>query len=201
VLRSKVEAEITKLFGKGPNPLVIQLFYLLDHCENLMAYQKQVDHELRRFAFENDVCKRFMEIPGVGPIGALTFYTAVGEPARFRRTADVGSYLGLTPKLHHSGLTQRVGRISKMGHVATRTLLVRASTHFMRCSAKDTALIAWASQVEQRRGRGRARIALARKLATIMLAMWKTGEPYRPRYLAGLSQLPKGAADLDLADP
>lgn len=181
-LRQRVEAEIKKLFGKAPNPLVAELHYLLDLCERLIVHQYQIDRELKRLALEIDVCRRFMAIPGIGPICALTFYAAVSEPLRFRRAADIGSYLGLTPKLHQSGQTQRVGRISKMGSGAARTLLVGASTQFMKCSA-GTQLHAWASQVEQRRGRGRARVALARKLAIIMLSMWKSDEIYQPKPL------------------
>lgn len=180
LLRKRVEAEIKKLFGKAPTPFVAELRHLLGLCERLIAYQQQADRELKRLALQIDVCRRFMEIPGIGPIGALTFYAAVSEPQRFRRSPDIGPYLGLTPNLHQSGLTQRSGRISKMGNVPTRTLLVRANTIFMKSSDTGTQLYAWASQLEQRRGRGRARVALARKLATIMLAMWKSGESYRP---------------------
>jgi transposase len=180
-LRQRVEPEIKKLFRKAPNPLVAELGYLVDLCERLIAHEYQIDRELKRLALEIDVCRRFMAIPGIGPICALTFYAAVSEPHRFRRSADIGSYLGLTPKLHQSGLLKRVGRISKMGSVPARTLLVRASIEFMKWSDNSDQLHAWALQVEQRRGRGRSRVALARKLAIIMLSMWKRGESYQPK--------------------
>lgn len=182
-LRDKVEAEIGLLFGKNPSPLVSDLRHLLALCEQLIAYQNGIDGELARLANQNAVCRRLMDIPGVGPICALTFYAAVGEPDRFQRSSDIGSYFGLTPKLHQSGLTQRAGRVSKMGHVAARTLLVRSSVCFMQFSDCDNALYVWASRLEQRRGRGRARVALARKLATIMLALWKSGESFQPKRL------------------
>lgn len=201
LLRQRVEPEIKKLFGKAPNPLVAELRYLLDLCERLIAHQQQIDRELKRLALEIDVCRRFMAIPGIGPICALTFYAAVGEPHRFRRSADIGSYLGLTPKLHQSGLVQRVGRISRMGSAPTRTLLVGASTRFMKCSDTGTQLHAWALQVEQRRGRGRARVALARKLAIIMLSMWKSSQSYQPKLLESeASSQPFETANLDLVD-
>ena len=139
---------------------------------------------MSKLANENETCRRFMEIPGVGPICALTFYAAVGEPNRFRRCTDVGSYLGLTPKTHQSGLISRPGRISKMGNKEARSLLVTASTQFMRLSDPGTAIHTWARAVELRRGRLKSRIALARKLATVMLAMWKTGEHYHPALAA-----------------
>lgn len=179
-LREQVEAELRNLFGKTPNPLASALRLLLDHCEQLLAYQSTIDRELTRFASNNEICRRFMEIPGVGTHCALTFYATVDDPHRFRRSADIGSYFGLTPKLYQSGLAMRHGRISKMGNSAMRTLLVHAALSFMRWSSTDSLLRTWASSVEERRGRGKARVALARKLAVIMLAMWKSGANYEP---------------------
>jgi len=179
-LRPLVEAEIKTLFGRTSTPLVCELRRLLDHCLHLMEEVKRTDKEMRQLANAIDPCRRFLEIPGVGPICALSFYAAVGEPNRFRRCTDVGSYLGLTPKTHQSGLVSRAGRISKMGNREARSLLVTASTQFMKLSDTETAIHTWARAVELRRGRLKARIALARKLATVMLAMWKTGDHYHP---------------------
>jgi transposase len=181
-LRAKIEVEIKTLFGRATNPLPPDFDYLLEHCEQLIAYQYQLDGELKRLAANNEVCRRFMQIPGVGPICALTFYAAVGDPHRFKRSSDIGSYLGLTPKLHQSGLTMRLGRISRMGNRTMRTLLTHASLRFMHASKQNSDLLGWASEVEQRRGRGQARVALARKLAVVMVAMWKKGEDYQPNY-------------------
>lgn len=181
LLRHKVECEIKKLFGRAPTPLVADLRYLLDLGERLLLHEKTLDAELKQLSRENDLCRRLIEIPGVGPICALNFYAVVAEPHRFRRSSEIGPYLGLTPKIHQSGLALRIGRISKMGNRTMRSLLVQASLGFMKCGNPDTQLHDWALRLEQRRGRGRARVALARKLATIMLAMWKSGQPYQPR--------------------
>ena len=180
-LRDVVEAELERLFGSAPIPLIADLRSLLDVGETLLVQQKAIDRELRRLSGEIDVCRRFMEIPGIGPIGALNFYAAVAEPHRFHRSSDIGSYFGLTPRIHQSGLSLTTGRISKMGNPAVRSLLVGASAVFMRSSNPNTELHAWAFQIEQRRGRGRARVALARKLATVMLAMWKRGARFQPK--------------------
>ena len=91
---------------------------------------------------------------GVGPICALVSRRPWVSRSDFASSTKVGSYLGLSPRLHQSGLTMRMGRISKMGHPATRTLLVQASIQFMRCSPKDCELYAWATSIEKRRGRG-----------------------------------------------
>jgi transposase len=179
-LAEAVEREIGRLFGKTSSPLIAELRRLARDCERLVAYQLELDCELRRMALGNEICRRFMEIPGVGPICALSFYAAVGDPHRFSRSTDIGCYFGLTPRLHQSGLTRRVGRISRMGNAAVRSLLVRASLTLIKSGGGAGALQQWASGVEQRRGRGQARVALARKLGVIMLTMWKKGEPYQP---------------------
>ena len=102
-------------------------------------------------------------------------------PDRFTRAKDIGAYFGLAPTIHQSGVSSRRGRISRMGSAAMRSLLVQASITFMRFSGVDNDLRHWASRIEARRGAGRARVALARKLAIVMLSMWKTGHPYEPR--------------------
>jgi transposase len=179
-LRGKVEAEISRLFGRGSDGPAAELLELLGYCEQLVAHQAATDREIKRAALENEVCRRFMAIPGVGPICALTFYAAVGEPHRFRRSSLIGPYLGLTPKLRQSGLSLRQGRISRMGNVAARTLLVQAATALMRSADDGSELRNWTAAVVQRRGPGKARVALARKLAIVMLSMWKSGESYSP---------------------
>lgn len=178
--RKKVEPEIRRLFPRSFNPIAGDLLYLLDHCERLVRYQADMDNELRLIALRNETCSRFMAIPGVGPLCALTFYATVDDPHRFRRSSDVGCYLGLTPRLHQSGLTSRIGRISKMGNRSARSLLVQAAIRFMSSSNADANLRSWTLAIEQRSGRKKARIALARKLGVMMLAMWRTGEPYNP---------------------
>ena len=89
-LRPIAEAKYCELFGKAPNPLASDMRHLLDHCMDLVAHEKEVDRDFERLARENDLCRRLMEIPGVGPICALTFYAAVGEPLRFRRSSESG---------------------------------------------------------------------------------------------------------------
>jgi len=202
-LRGAVEAETRRLFGKAATPLARELLHLADHCEALFDHQLGVDRELKQFASQNEVCSRFMEIPGVGPLCALSFYSAVGDPFRFRRSTDVGSYFGLVPQIHQSGLTLRVGRISKMGNTAVRTALVQASMTFMRYASPESQLRLWASSVEERRGRRKARVALARKLSTVMLAMWRNGEAYHPRAVArhgGLRDESRSKAQLSRDD-
>lgn len=186
--RSAVEAEIRKVFRSGSGALVAQLRYLADHCEHLIAHQRAIDRELTRAAHENDVCRRLMEIPGVGPLCALTFCAAVDDPHRFSRSTDVGSYFGLAPKLHESGLTSKRARISKMGNKSVRSLLVHAAALYLTHCTPDSPLRNWTLRIEERRGRAPSRVALARKLAVVMLAIWKSGGQFEPTRGVSITQ-------------
>lgn len=180
--RAAAEAEIRQVDRTGSTDLVGQLRYLADHCERLIAYQRSVDRELEKLARENDVCRRFMEVPGVGPICALTFYAAVDDPYRFSRSTDVGSYFGLAPRLNESGLVVKKSRISKMGNRHVRALLVQAASMYIIHCKQDAGLRDWALRLQERLSRTPSRVALARKLAVIMLAIWKSGDRFDPMY-------------------
>lgn len=173
--RRAVEDEMHKLFSDKSDSLVTQLRYLADYIERLIAFQRALDRILKHEAIGNEVCRRLMEIPGVGPICALTFYAAIDDPYRFTRSKEVGSYFGLAPKLRQSGLTSRTARISKMGNKSVRSLLVHAAGQYMHFGKGDSDLRTWTLSIEQRRGRAPSRVALARKLAVIMLTLWKSG--------------------------
>ena len=180
--RPAAEAQIRQIRPTCSNAVTEQLRYLADHCERLLEYQRSVDRELGKIARGNDVCRRLMEIPGVGPICALTFYAAVDDPLRFSRSTDVGSYFGLAPRLHESGLTVKKPRISKMGNRHVRGLLVQAASMYIIYCKQDSGLRDWALRLQDRLGRTPSRVALARKLAVIMLAIWKSGDRFNPMH-------------------
>jgi transposase len=190
--RAAAEAEIRQIGRACPTALIEQLRYLANHCESLIAYQRSVDRELERIARQDDVCRRFMDIPGVGPLCALTFYAAIDDPHRFSRVTDVGSYFGLAPRIHESGLIAKKSRISKMGNRHVRALLVQAASMYLFRCKEDSGLRDWALRIQDRRGRMPSRIALARKLAVIMLAIWKSGDRFQPMH-----HLPVAAAQSD----
>lgn len=179
-LRSKVEAELERLRTQDDSNLHDEVLPLLGLCESLRSYIARLDKQLAAAAQSSSVCRQFLEIPGVGPLVALSFYSLIENPHRFGKTADVGAYLGLTPRLHQSGSMSKQLRITKMGDKRTRTLLVTAATVLLRPNVKRTALKDWGLAVAARSGRHRARIAVARKLATIMLGIWKRDVPFDP---------------------
>ena len=118
--------------------------------------------------------------PGIGPVTAVAFVATLDVVTRFTSAHQVEAYLGLTPQEYSSGERQQRGRISKTGNVRMRYLLVEAAWRLLR--TKDPAaapLRAWAEGIAQRRGRSIATVALARRLAGMLYAMWRDGTDYR----------------------
>jgi transposase len=113
-------------------------------------------------------CRRLMGVPGVGALVAITFTSAVDDPARFRRSRAVGAHFGLTPKKYQSGETDVTGGVSKVGDAMVRTALYEAANVMLTRVGRFSTLKRWALGVAQRRGMRRAKVALARKLATVL---------------------------------
>jgi transposase len=127
----------------------------------------------------DEVCRLFMTVPGVGPVVAVTYKTAIDDPGRFRRSKDVGAHFGLSPKKYQSGETDWTGGISKVGDAMVRTALFEAATVLLSRVTRFSTLKAWAMGVMKRRGAKKARVALARKLAVVLHRMWVDGAPFR----------------------
>jgi len=153
--------------------------------ESLDAYRvvnntlEKITRQIEHIAREHPVCRRLMTAPGVGPVVALSFVTAIDTPHRFRRSEDVGGYLGLTPKKYQSGDTDHDTGISKRGSSMTRAHLVQAATSLLYRSKKWSSLRAWGLKIAKRRGYHIARIAVARKLAIILHRMWVNEQDFR----------------------
>ena len=145
---------------------------LLDRLE---VYDRKVLEIVRNDA----VCRRLMTTPGVGPIVALSYRTAMDTPARFAKSRNVGAYFGLTPRRYQSGEVNRSGRISKVGDGSVRAVLYEAATVLLRRSARPSALKSWGMRVARRRGHKRAVVAVARKLAIVLHRMWMAQDVFR----------------------
>jgi transposase len=128
---------------------------------------------------QDGVCRRLMTVPGVGALVAITFTSAIDDPARFRHSRVVGAHFGLTPKKYQSGETDVTGGISKMGDTMVRTALYEAANVMLTRVGRFSILKRWALEVAKRRGMRRAKVALARKLACILHRMWVDGSEFR----------------------
>jgi transposase len=124
-------------------------------------------------------CRRLMTVPGVGALVALTFTTAIDDPARFRRSRTIGAPFGLTPKKYQSGETDVTGGISKMGDTMVRTALYEAANVMLTRVGRFSILKRWALEVAKRRGMKRAKVALARKLGCVLHRIWVDGSEFR----------------------
>jgi transposase len=135
---------------------------------------------LLRTVKNDELCvRRFMGIPGIGPVTALAFKTTVDRSDRFRRSADAGAHLGLARRQFQSGETDRRGRIAKTGDCLTRNALLAAANVMLSRSTLWTALKHWGVTLARRRSLKKAKVAVARKLAVIMHRMWRDRTPFR----------------------
>src|SRR5271168_5203873 len=146
----------------------------------VMRQQLAALHKMLLDTVRHDpACRRFMTVPGVGAVVALTYRASVDQPHRFLHSRAVGAHVGLTPKRHQSGETDYDGGVSKCGDAMLRTMLYEAAQSMLTQSKKWSWLKAWAMRVAQRRGMRRAIVALARRLAVILHRMWVDGTDFR----------------------
>ena len=128
---------------------------------------------------KDPVCLLLMTAPGVGPVTALAFKAAIDDPTRFRSSRLVGSHFGLTPRRFQSGEMDNPGRISRAGDRSVRAVLYTAANSLLLRSTRPSALKSWGLRLVQKKGRRRALVAVARKLAVILHRMWVTNTPFQ----------------------
>jgi len=155
-----------------------------DHVEQLLvvietinAQIKKADQQIAKIANTDELCRRLMGVPGVGPVTAVVFKAVLDDIGRFKRAHLVESYLGLVPGERSSGDGKKRTAITKAGSRMLRTLLIQAAWGARR-SRKRPPMAQWSVGVEQRRGKHVAAVALARKLAGVLFAMWRNGTEY-----------------------
>jgi transposase len=174
----KFEARIKELVENFPD--LVALVEPLLVVRRVLREQISLLHRRVLAAVRNDeVCRRLMTVPGVGPVVALTYRATIDIPARFRKSKSVGAVFGLTPARDQSGESDRPGAISRCGDEMTRTTLYEAAQAMLFCSARWSWLKAWAMKIARHRGMKKAIVALARRLAVIMHRIWIDGTEFR----------------------
>jgi transposase len=174
----KFEARIKGLVENRPD-LAVLVEPLLIVRRALREQIGVLHRRLLAVVRDDEVCRRLMTVPGVGPVVALTYRATVDVPARFRNSKVVGAALGLTPSKHQSGENERTGGISRCGDDMMRAMLYEAAHIMLVRSTKWSWLKAWAMQIARRRGMKKAIVALARRLAVIMHRIWLDGTEFR----------------------
>lgn len=141
------------------------------------------DAAIQKRCANDPVIKQLIQVPGVGEITALAFVSAIEDPFRFKRNRDVASYFGVRPRVDKSGMIEKQLRITKAGDQYMRQLLVQCAHAVLRPRSQVTDLKRWGQKVAEsggKRGKRRAAVAVARKLAVLLLSLWKTGAKYEP---------------------
>jgi transposase len=165
-------------FDVLPDYVRSQLEALAALTEKIRASEKRIEALSR-----DELCQRLMTVPGIGPSSAVRFVAAIDEIARFESAHKVESYLGLVPGESSSSERQQRLSITKAGPSSVRWVLDQAAWSLqIRCrnpAAKPLQL--WAAEIARRRGPRIATIALARKLAGILFALWRDGTKYEQR--------------------
>jgi transposase len=151
---------------------------LLKAREAIEQQTDDLDRKVLKLARYDAQVRRFMTVPGVGPITALCFKATIDDPTRFKRSRSVGAYAGLTARGYASGETDWTGRISKCGDVMLRSYLFEAAGVLLTRVPKWSALKAWGMRLAKRNGLRKATIAVARKLAVILHRMWIDGTEF-----------------------
>jgi transposase len=175
--RSTFSARVREVCGGLPPSYVERQ---LQAIEALTAQIREADDELESWAEADETCRRLMTVPAVGSQTALRFVAAIDDVSRFKEAHQVESYLGLVPGESSSSERQQRLSITKAGPRALRWVLVQAAWVLRtRCRKPEAIpLQTWALRIEQRRGKRTATIALARKLAGILFAIWRDGTVY-----------------------
>lgn len=177
-LRERI-LDVTKEVSDRGHDLEASLLPLLGLHRQIVAQIALYEKQVEELAKSNPICRNFMTVPGVGPVVALSFYSAIEDPKRFKRSCDVAAYLGLTPRTYQSGEMERTGRISKRGDEAARLALVQAATVMLTATKSWSPLKSWGVNLAKRTGFNKAKVAVARKLAVVLYRMWLDGTAFQ----------------------
>ena len=174
----KFEARIKELVENLPDLAVLVEPLLV--VRRVLREQIEILHRrLLTIVRDDEVCRRLMTVPGVGPVVALTYRATVDVPARFRKSKSLGAVFGLTCSKYQSGEIDRSGRISRCGDEMMRVMLYEAAQVMLTRTNKWSWLKAWAMKIARHRGMKKAIVALARRLAVIMHRIWVDGTEFR----------------------
>lgn len=180
-----------------PTSLAEELAPLVTLLAPLNREIAAADARIATLVAQDPVMQRLMTAPGVGPVTAAAFVATLDTISRFRHAAEVMAYVGLVPSEDSSAERRQRGAITKAGNARVRWLLVEAAWGVLRSTREDTAgLKAWGQRLVLRRGKRVAVVALARRLAGILYAMWRDGTDFgAPRAAAAATPAPVDARE------
>jgi len=184
VPKGSAEAFHKRAAAAMPKELVAVMGPVLESLADLTRRIREYDLKAEVLCEEKyPETKRLRAIRGVGPVISLGFVLTLEDPARYRDSRTVGAFLGMTPRRCQSGETDLQLKITKAGNGFMRKLLVVAANYIMGPFGEDCDLRRFGERLQSRGGKNakkRARVAVARKLAVLMHAMWLKGTEYQP---------------------
>lgn len=179
VSSTKFEARVLELTVRHKGLRAAAMPVLSSRAVLLAEYAK-LDRMTKEIADNDPVVRLLMTMPGVGPLVGLFYKVTIDEPARFAKSSLVASHLGLTPRIYQSGETSYSGRITRAGDKTLRSLLFMAAQIHLNGTSDPSELREWGLRIAERRGKKRAIIAVARRMAVILHRMWSDGTPFNP---------------------
>jgi transposase len=184
-LRGCSPRKMNRELAEGLSPeLQSALQPLLEEIESLSERIREYKERVQQIAQERyPEVARLEQVKGVGTLIALTYVLTLEDPERFRKSRDVGCYLGLRPGRRNSGQSEPQLHISKEGDPYLRTLMVQSAHHILGPFGADSDLRRWGLKLAERGGKNakkRAVVAVARKLAIVLHRLWVSGEAYEP---------------------
>jgi transposase len=177
---SDAEHAADHMLALAPEPtLRAELAPLVAMWHTLGEQIRAADRRLATVVAADPIVRRLATVPGIGPVTATAYVATIDEVQRFPTAHHVEAYLGLVPSERSSGEKQQRGHITKAGNVRLRWLLVEAGWRMLLSRRAETVhLRTWALRIALRRGKKIAVVALARRLAGILYAMWRDGTDY-----------------------
>ena len=137
--------------------------------------QKQIASQMS----QNEVGRRLMSVPGVGSLTACVFMATLDEPQRFASGHQVAAYVGLVPSVQQSGEKDIHGHITREGDKVLRSHLFEAAHTLLTRKKATSRLKKWGLKLAKKKGYGKARVAVARKLAILLHHLWITGQSFQ----------------------
>lgn len=160
-----------------------QLWPMLEPLVQLRAQAlrsaEQMKKQLAQRITQDPVGQRLMSVPGVGPLTATAFRATIDQPERFRSGAQVAAYVGLVPSVAQSGESELHGHITREGDGLLRSYLVEAAQVLLTRTKGQSRLKRWGQKLAKKKGYGKARVAVARKLAALLHHLWVSGQCYQ----------------------
>ena len=180
---NRVREQLPLILEDAENDLtVLSREVFAEQYENLRALDdeiKEQDRRISRLCNNNELSKRFLEVPGIGPMTASIIASDIGNGKGYPSSRDYAASLGVVPRQHSSGGKFVYLGISKRGNKYIRTLLIHGARSVLKCSGKKTdKLSLWLQSLVERRGFNKAAVALANKNARILWAMTTQEKEY-----------------------